>query len=171
MRLSSPIVRATYQAAFLSGCSNVVAQFFRARQEGKPLQINPIELLRFIVVTLITCPPNFHWQQFLERTFPAYRSTRRNDIPLTRQDVTERDEKKRRNSNADAVSVAVSGSGSKPKINWRNTFLKMFIDCITLGALLNTVAFLVIMGLLKGHNMEMLAATVRRVSPNYLLVA
>lgn len=58
----------------------------------------------------------------------------------------------------------MSGAAAKPRINWRNTFTKMFIDCITIGALLNTVAFLVLMGLLKGHTMEKLSATVRRVS-------
>jgi hypothetical protein len=58
----------------------------------------------------------------------------------------------------------MSGSAVKPKINWRNTFTKMFIDSITVGAVVNTVAFLVLMGLLKGHDVGKLVATVKRVS-------
>jgi hypothetical protein len=45
----------------------------------------------------------------------------------------------------------------------------MFIDCITVGAVVNTVAFLVIMGLLKGHGVEKLVKTVRRVSHLHFL--
>ena len=159
MKPLSPIVRATYQAAILSGISNILAQFFQARRNNKPLTIDPLEFARFIIVTLITCPPNFHWQQWLERTFPAYiEPARGNDIPLT--------EEKRRDSNVgDEASREASGSGvNKQKINWRNTFTKMFIDCITLGALVNTVAFLVLMGVMKGQGPERLIATVKRVS-------
>lgn len=164
MRPLSPIVRATYQAAILSGISNILAQFFQARRNNRPLTVEPLELLRFILVTLITCPPNFHWQQFLERTFPAYIEPQRgNEIPLT--------EEKRRDSNVgDHDSKEMSGSGVevKRKLNWRNTFTKMFIDCITIGALVNTVAFLVLMGIMKGHTTEKLIKTVKRVSPWFL---
>lgn len=54
MRLSSPIVRATYQAAILSGISNILAQIFQARRKSQPLHLDPFELLRFIIVTLST---------------------------------------------------------------------------------------------------------------------
>ncbi|OAL17282.1 hypothetical protein AYO22_11847 [Fonsecaea multimorphosa] len=37
------------------------------------------------------------------------------------------------------------------KKNWKNIWIKWFIDCITVGAILNTVAFLVIMGFLNGQ--------------------
>jgi hypothetical protein len=42
-------------------------------------------------------------------------------------------------------------------------FKKMFIDCITIGAVLNTVAFLALMAILKGQSWEKLADTVKRV--------
>lgn len=68
-------------------------------------------------------------------------------------------DEKRRDSNEEPL-VAIS---EKRKINWLNTFMKMFIDCITLGALVNTVAFLVIMGLLKGQNWARVKVTVGKV--------
>lgn len=36
------------------------------------------------------------------------------------------------------------------KKNWKNIFTKWFVDCITLGAIGNTLLFLVFMGLLNG---------------------
>jgi hypothetical protein len=163
MRPLSPIVRATYQAAILSGISNILAQLFQARRSSKPFTLDPLELLRFILVTLITCPPNFHWQLYLERTFPAY-------LPTTSEkeggDHIPLDEKRRDSNVGDEASRDVSGVGTarKPRINWRNTFTKMFIDCITVGALVNTVAFLVLMGVMKGQGWEKLVRTVKRVS-------
>jgi hypothetical protein len=162
MRPLSPIVRATYQAAILSGISNILAQAFQARRHARPFTLDPLELLRFIIVTLLTCPPNFHWQQFLERTFPAYHTypsihNEKEGIPL--------DEKRRDSNVGDEASRDVSGVGVvKKKLNWRNTFVKMFVDCITLGALVNTVVFLVLMGVMKGHGWEKLVRTVKRVS-------
>jgi len=166
MRPLSPLVRATYQAAILSGISNVLAQAFQARRSGKALHLDPFELIRFIVVTLITCPPNFHWQQWLERTFPAYTSpTSHNAMGPAGEGGIPLDEKRRDSNVGDEASREVSGSGVKEgRRNWANTFKKMFIDCITIGALVNTVAFLVLMGLMKGQGWEKLMATVKRVS-------
>ena len=45
---------------------------------------------------------------------------------------------------------------SPPKKNWKHIWTKWFIDCITLGAILNTTLFLVIMGLLKGQPQKIL---------------
>jgi hypothetical protein len=39
----------------------------------------------------------------------------------------------------------------KPKLNVRNALAKWFVDCTMVGALVDTVAFLVLMGLMKGH--------------------
>lgn len=52
----------------------------------------------------------------------------------------------------------------KPKLNIRNTFTKWFMDCILLGAIFNTVAFLVIMGILKGQSLEIIGQNIRTVS-------
>ena len=53
---------------------------------------------------------------------------------------------------------------SKPKLDIKHTFMKWFIDCMTVGALLNTVAFLVLMGLMKGQPRAQIASNVRTVS-------
>ncbi|KAJ1337541.1 Mpv17/PMP22 family protein [Microdochium nivale] len=56
------------------------------------------------------------------------------------------------------------GAGAVPgrrKLDWNNTLTKWFIDCITLGALFNTVAFYVLMGLLKNQGLAQILANVR----------
>lgn len=53
---------------------------------------------------------------------------------------------------------------SKSGLNIRNTFCKWFLDCITLGALVNTVVFLVLMGLMKGQTWASVVMSVKMVS-------
>ncbi|KAK5629527.1 hypothetical protein RRF57_005242 [Xylaria bambusicola] len=89
------------------------------------------------------------WQQLLECTFPTYEHKRPNagiDSPrdLERQAIE-----------------AGADPEPKPSLNVKNILIKVFIDCITLGAIVNTVAFFVLMGLLKrqpvaviGHNIR-----------------
>lgn len=55
-------------------------------------------------------------------------------------------------------------AGGKPKLNIRNTLTKWFVDCMLVGAILNTLAFFVIMGFLKGQSFVMIAQTIRTVS-------
>lgn len=121
-----------------------------------PFTFDVIELLRFFVLSLITTPPNFKWQQFLERTFPAYEKDSNPPLPLTRKDRKDDDEK---------GSDKMTSARPKRKLNIKNTLAKWFIDCMTMGALLNTVAFLVLMGLLKSQSQEQIIHNVRTVSP------
>jgi hypothetical protein len=122
---------------------------------------------RFLVLDLITAPINYKWQEFLETTFPRHEQTTKqgyNAIPLEERDV----EKNTSNGQSQAnTSDDGQGSSSRPmkirrkrkaskpplppKKNWKNIWIKWFIDCITIGAIFNTVAFLVVMGFLKGQ--------------------
>lgn len=77
---------------------------------------------------------------------------------MTRQDI----EKVSVADKIEGQGEARSG-GNKEKLNWQNTFLKMFIDCITLGALVNTVIFLGLMGVLKGNSWGSIFNTVEKV--------
>ncbi|UPK93718.1 hypothetical protein LCI18_004653 [Fusarium solani-melongenae] len=147
--MPSPIVAATLQAAALSSASNVLAQLIEARQQNRPVTLDLLPLLRFVTLTLITAPPNYHWQQFLERTFPAYPSGRPQerigDIEMTpAEDAPELKE-------GYEERMAEVNRDREPKFSMKNTLTKWFVDCISAGAILNTVAFLIIMGVLKGQ--------------------
>ncbi|KAH7182496.1 uncharacterized protein B0J16DRAFT_148872 [Fusarium flagelliforme] len=141
--MPSPIVTATIQAAGLSTASNILAQIIEARQQNRPVTFDIIQLLRFITLTVMTAPPNYHWQAYLEKTFPAYPAPkgpnlgRLNDLEMQ--------------PSQDAEVKVGQPQKKEPKFSMKNTLTKWFVDCITAGAIMNTIAFLVIMGLLKGQ--------------------
>ncbi|KPI41388.1 PXMP2/4 family protein 3 [Cyphellophora attinorum] len=68
--MPSQLTTQTLQAAALSAVSNLLAQGIKAYQSGTGL--NLVSLAQFVVFTLISCPPNCLWQQYLEETFPGY---------------------------------------------------------------------------------------------------
>ncbi|KAI1322771.1 hypothetical protein F5Y16DRAFT_385559 [Xylariaceae sp. FL0255] len=138
--MSSPIIKATIAATALSSASNILAQFLEAYRDKKPFIFDYAKFLQFVLVTFIDAPPNYRWQQLLERSFPSYVQTR---LPSAITDVEKQEEK-----------VGENAFGTlTPKLNLRNTIIKTLIDC-TLGAVLNTVAFLFLMGLFKRQSIE-----------------
>jgi len=52
---------------------------------------------------------------------------------------------------------------AKPKLNWRNTMTKWFLDCISVGAFFNTIAFLGLMGIMKGQSGSQIGDILRNV--------
>ncbi|KAI1020101.1 hypothetical protein LB503_006284 [Fusarium chuoi] len=149
--MPSPIVAATLQAAGLSTISNILAQIIEARQQNRPVSLDIVQLLRFVSLTLMTAPPNYHWQGYLERTFPAYPAARGpqlgrlNDLEMQpTEDAPELKE-------GYEERMAQINKDKEPQFSMRNTFTKWFVDCISAGAIMNTIAFLIIMGLLKGQ--------------------
>lgn len=101
----------------------------------------------------MTAPPNYQWQLIIEKWFPAYART----SPASDNSKDGRDVEK------GGARQAEDASG-KPKLNLRNTLIKWFVDCLTVGALVNTVAFLVLMGLMKGQGMGVIGQNLRTVS-------
>ena len=79
-RRAGALRKATLQSCILSATSTIIAQLLRAyRSSSKPLSTgyNPLGLqwapiLQFLFIALLTTPPNFLWQQFLEARFPGY---------------------------------------------------------------------------------------------------
>lgn len=111
------------------------------------------DLWRFTLVVGLTAPPNYLWQVLLERTFPGRPAT--SDYEEIREvHVVE--------------AGGVPGEGTvvqeRRPLSWKNTFLKWFIDCITLGALWNCILFLTLMGLVKHKSLEGIRDAIRTVS-------
>lgn len=181
--MPSPIVEATLQAAGLSTASNICAQYidayrhevrartgpFRVRarpghcptnpRAQRPFAFDQYQLVRFLLLTLLTTPPNFVWQQFLEKRFPAYVAS----VYKRSDEVTEL-EKAEEGGRTTPRPDAAQQPPLQSAFSLRNTLTKWFIDCITVGALLNTVAFLVIMGVLKHQSASKIWLNVQEVS-------
>ena len=77
----SPLQTATLQSAILNITSSVLAQLLTAYRTStigasstalNPLGLHYAPILQFFILSLLLTPPNFKWQQFLERKFPAY---------------------------------------------------------------------------------------------------
>ncbi|KIL95413.1 hypothetical protein FAVG1_00150 [Fusarium avenaceum] len=149
--MPSPIVTATVQAAALSTVSNLFAQMIEARQQNRPASLDVVQLLRFVALTLMTAPPNYHWQAFLERQFPAYPAGQGPQLGrLADLEMQSGDDAPELKEGYEERMAQISRD-RESKFSTRNTLTKWFVDCITAGAIMNTVAFLVIMGLLKGQ--------------------
>ncbi|KAF2138059.1 uncharacterized protein K452DRAFT_301432 [Aplosporella prunicola CBS 121167] len=162
--MPSPMVTATLQAALLSSASNILAQFIEAYRGERAFMFNSPEFFRFVTLTLITAPPNYLWQGLLERTFPAYPRDSiygaapgapiRSPRSSMSRDIEAGDGLEKRDD-------YVYASQPKPRISKRNTITKWFVDCITMGAIMNTVAFLVIMGIMKGQGTAEIGQNIR----------
>jgi protein Mpv17 len=132
------------------------------RLSQTPFTLQLGDLLCFIALNLIITPPNFLWQVFLEARFPSY----------TRRERRGKDHLETGRSTNDLDWLGPTSYGAtlsddddddddedndiKPKQNWRdgqlnwvNLTKKLAIDCFTVGALVNIIAFFVIMGILK----------------------
>lgn len=106
----------------------------------------------------MTAPPNYYWQQYLERKFPAYPLPRRNDHQR------EGELKAMEEGNPGHVVGEGQSATEAPSFSLKNTMTKWFVDCITAGAIMNTVAFLVIMGIMKGQAGSQIFSNIRTVS-------
>ena len=151
-----PLITAVLQSAVIACVSNTVAQSLHAYQIDQSFTstFSWMTLLRFLALDLITAPPNYKWQELLEHTFPARppaaKSRRSYEaVPLNDRDPEE-GPKDDEDDFSDEEEPPPQRQG-REKLNWRNTFAKWFIDCITIGAIGNTLAFLIIMGILKGQ--------------------
>ena len=100
-------------------------------------------ILQFIFFTILTCPPNFLYQQTLESLFPSTHLAPSNDAIKAAGDG---DEKK--------LATTPTTQLVQPKLNVKNTLTKFLLDQ-SFGAALNTLAFIYVMGGLQGQTWEM----------------
>ncbi|KAL1890602.1 hypothetical protein Sste5346_008118 [Sporothrix stenoceras] len=156
--MRSPMTTAVVQSSILHAISNVVAQLITAYQSrGEPEKahstslIDIAQLARFVIFALLTAPMNYKFQQLLEYAFPGHGNRPAREHRYTpgrkRTDDLERQDEKRR--------------PSPHHLHWGNVFAKWFLDCLSLGTVLNTTAFLIIMGVLKGQSASQIEANLR----------
>ncbi|KAK4102949.1 hypothetical protein N658DRAFT_495025 [Parathielavia hyrcaniae] len=138
--MAPPIVKATVQTAVISAISNLIAQAITAHQSNTSLVIDWIPVFQYALFSLLSTPPNFLWQDYLESTFPAYHMapTRKAVASASASDEAELDDE------------AARGRIVEPSLNKRNTAVKTLLDQ-TAGAAVNTILFsLFIHGIRRG---------------------
>ncbi|KAH9866616.1 hypothetical protein J1614_008308 [Plenodomus biglobosus] len=148
MRLP-PIAVACLSALAIDSCSNIIAQRLKAWNESKPFVFDRVLFTQFAIMVVLTAPINYHWQNWLERAFPGWKTVKQ------RREMGVGEEEK---------GIMLKEDGEDKKMieedvrvrSWVNIFKKWFTDCITMGALLNQSMFLILIGLLKGKTVALI---------------
>lgn len=138
-----PIVSSCIFSLAIGCVSNIIAQKLKAYSDGVPFVFDQKLFVQFAVVAVVTTPVNYHWQAWLERAFPGWKLVKQRRLP-TSDDAEKAIPLKEDGENKRAMEEEVRVR------NWWNIFRKWFADCITMGALVNTAMFLVLMGYMEG---------------------
>ncbi|OAP64616.1 hypothetical protein AYL99_00588 [Fonsecaea erecta] len=141
---SSRLLRVTLEGAVMSAVSNTLAQVLRAYRGGGPF-IDPVALVHFIIIAVVTTPPNYKWQLALERNFPT---------STTSSDDKGVDARKKKDDDAPVAS-------KKETLSVTNTVAKFVLDQ-TIGASLNTIWFIIMINLLRGESASHILTTIQK---------
>ena len=69
--MPSAVLTVTLQTAIFSIASTLLAQSIAMYRAQKLRHIDPISLLKFMLIAIIMTPPNYFYQKLLEDSFPA----------------------------------------------------------------------------------------------------
>ncbi|KAK0282232.1 hypothetical protein LTR35_000639 [Friedmanniomyces endolithicus] len=196
--MDSAIIRASLTAATLSGMSNCLAQCITCFRSNSQIQstsdlptilatfvsavqndFDPKDTLRYVLFSLLVCPPNYLWQKWLEGRFPGYiteeaagkeKMSDEHGVGIGRDTGAGSMKKRMGNggtSEKDATTEsptppnpAKAGRKAKQKLNMTNTSIKFLLDQ-TLGAAVNTVIFIAGIALLRGASPDSLGQKVQ----------
>ncbi|KAI3396319.1 hypothetical protein diail_12284 [Diaporthe ilicicola] len=125
-----PIVSATAQSAVLSATSNILAQAITAYRSDKQFVVDWVPVFQFLLFTVVSTPPNFLWQDFLESTFP---STKTVPSSVAIKSASRSNEK-------ELDREAREGKLVETKLDVPHTIVKFILDQ-TIGAAVNTLIF------------------------------
>jgi protein Mpv17 len=111
---------------------------------------------------ILSCPPNFLWQTWLESAFPGY--IEKNPTPREKETLDEKVRSTSTATDADSLRsrsrneerktpISYSPSSDKKQLSIRNTAIKFLLDQ-TFGAVFNTVTFLMGIPMLRGQSWQ-----------------
>jgi hypothetical protein len=116
-----PIATACLSALVIDSCSNIIAQRLKAWNESAPFVFDRVLFFQFAFMVVLTAPINFHWQCWLERMFPGWKT-----VTQSRAAVAGEEEK----------GIVLKDDGADKKMveedvrvrDWWNIFRKWFTD-------------------------------------------
>jgi len=124
----------------MSAVSNSLAQGLNVYHGGWST-VDPVAFAHFVILAIITTPPNYKWQLWLEETFPS------NPKRVGPETGGKKDD--------DALA-----KDEKTGLSITNTIAKFVLDQ-SVGASLNTLWFILMINLLRGESLNHIATTVQ----------
>jgi protein Mpv17 len=128
-----------------------------------PYSVEIRELLIFVSFSIISCPPNYLWQTWLEAAFPGYtdsltpqeKGKLMDEKVLDRSTATDTTSLRTRNEKQAALTSesAPSPQKAKKQLSIRNTAIKFLLDQ-SIGAAVNTVMFIMGIAMLRGQSWQ-----------------
>lgn len=141
--MSSRLFTVTWQGAAIAALSNTLAQGFTFYRDRSLSSIDPVAFVHFVILAIISTPPNYKWQLFLEESFPS---------------TYKKDASKQKEKNDGTTAT----TGQDEKLSITNTVAKFVLDQ-TIGSALNTVYFIAMINLLRGAGWSQILTAVQRV--------
>jgi len=142
---SASMINAMVSGCALTAISTVLAQVLGQWRidGGLPPSLNTTPILHFVLYTIFNTPINFLWQEYLEDSYPAYD---------TKPAVL-----------SEKASPSRKEVPQQKKLSITNTIIKFVLDQ-SIGAVYNTIAFLVVMQAFKGASAPDIWNVVKTVS-------
>lgn len=117
----------------------------------------------FVAFSIISCPPNYLWQAWLEATFPGYTESLTpaekeklvDETVVGQSTATEKTGLQTRDVNKAAVTSksAPNPQKAKQQLSISNTAIKFILDQ-SVGAAVNTIMFIMGIAMLRGQSLE-----------------
>ncbi|KAK5442007.1 hypothetical protein LTS15_011165 [Exophiala xenobiotica] len=144
--MSSRLLTVTAQGAALAAASNTLAQGFTIYLDRTQTlsAFDPVTLFHFVLYSVISTPPNYKWQLWLEDNFPSNPK---------KKDVAAAPEKKNDDN--------VKGEEEKQTLSVTNTIAKFVLDQ-SIGAAFNTLLFITMINLFRGAGYDKIVTAVQR---------
>ena len=117
-----PIAIACLSALAIDSCSNVIAQRLKAWNESKPFVFDRVLFTQFAIMVVLTAPINYHWQNWLERAFPGWKTEKQTRVVGEGDGEEEKGIMLREDGGRAVVEEEVRVR------NWWNIFRKWFTD-------------------------------------------
>lgn len=110
--------------------------------------------------SIISCPPNYLWQTWLEASFPGYTKSLSSkekealvdDTVVGKSSATQESVLRSRNGEKAALTKESAPNPHK-QLSIRNTIIKFLLDQ-SIGAAVNTVMFIMGIGMLRGQSWQ-----------------
>lgn len=150
----SPMLSACVLSLSIGCVSNIIAQRLKAYMEDAPFVFDYTLFYQLTAMGLITTPINYYWQKWLEHLFPGEKLVKRRRVP------SHSDAEKGAGMRDDGDDKRALDDDTYVR-DWGNVIKKTVTDSMTVGALLNTTMFIVLLGLFQGKTWPQIGADIR----------